>query len=252
MSDRAFTAAIKKWWEREAQRLRRDRPLPRTDGCLSWQQAYRLAGGGSEDALPEATRRHVGQCQHCRRLVRAFEAALGDVPVAKQRGDSAMSEPGIWESVREGVHRLKGALEISLTGAAGAGTRPTLAYAWRGAEDEEGQEPPLADVEQSSPSSLKTGLEFPELGVGLELEVERTEPSMQVSVQARPYFPDTEVRCEDIRVVFRRSSGEEMMACWLGEGDEMTIPRVDGGQFVFVITSPDVPSIYEIPLAVLA
>ncbi len=274
MSDKAFGRAIKNWLEREAGEMRGRRPLPRTEQCLSWREAYELARDGSWDALPEATRRHIGECEDCRRLVNAFESALGEssaaVTAARENGESAMGGPSIWESVREGVQRLKGALEVSLTGTGGPGGEWALAYAWRGPEqggqerpvlgrrpEEGGQGGPGVDVEQS-PSSVRAVFDFPDLGAGLELEVEKGEPPrdedealVELSVQVRPYFPEAEAPIQDLRVAFRRWDGEEVMTCWLSEGDTMLIPKVEGGQFVVVVTNPDIPSIYEIPVTLV-
>jgi hypothetical protein len=166
-----------------------------------------------------------------------------------------MSAESAWQKVSDNVRRLAKDLEITLGGGGPATAEPAMQFRWRdrsqaagGARIDEGAAGAVADIEQQTPTSMSTSLDFPELGAGLELEIEQELPEMSVTINVRPIYPEVEVEQEgEFRVIYRRDD-EDRMACWIGRGDEITIPNVEEGQFVLVVVGRDVPCIYEIPL----
>lgn len=146
-----------------------------------------------------------------------------------------------WERISEELVRLKDPVELFVPSGGGLSREPVEAR--RGAA--------VAELGQL-PNQVEATLAIPEADTMIELVFTRGGGLPEVDLRIRRSGLAISDREQAWQLIFRRDTGEEVRAAWLEPGEEVTIPRVEGGDFVLSLFNEELATTYEILIAMMA
>ena len=289
MSEERLEGFMKAWLEAESAELP-NAPPGRTPSCLTFHEAFEAAEHGADHALDADKQAHVRQCEYCEGLLGLFNSVLAEPPPGEdpvtaeaememQEVAGAMAEESVpaeeepervtpgprsvrtlrglglgaddlgrrlmmaagetWETVSEALVRLAEPLEVFMPSQGGLATEPagTLGAAVLGPEPE-------------YPDQVQATVTLPETNTTIELVFGRAGALEEVDLRGRESRAVTVDERTGWQLKFVRDTGEEVRAAWLEPGEEVTIPRVEGGSFVLSLLDEDRGTAYEIPIVI--
>lgn len=145
-----------------------------------------------------------------------------------------------WETVSEALVRLAEPLEVFMPSQGGLATEPA---GTRGAA--------VLGPEPEYPDQVQATVTLPETNTTIELVFGRAGALEEVDLRVRESRAVTVDERTGWQLKFVRDTGEEVRAAWLEPGEEVTIPRVEGGSFVLSLLDEDSGTAYEIPIVII-